>query len=434
MMRWVFSFSAIFLFLLTSPALAMSFSEAYKQLLLRNVAYQQARVELKASQTLITQARGGLLPSVQATVTSGYIDGKNFEDTLSQDQYDLSLRQPIYNRVAITAYQQAKSRVLEAELGAQRILEEQLLLLSDAYFSFMEASANINVSQREISAIQGHLEQTKARLAIGLDTLADVHEASSRIEVAKVRLSADVQSQKQAVTLLRQLVQLDLNNLNVSKVDVDALNRSFKEQDVVVLIDEHIEQNNEVKLNRQTLESADLSVKRDKADLLPTVDLTARLTQTDTEGQFGFSDNTSRNESLRLELNIPLFSGFQKTAKARESKYLYVAEKLSLKNTILTQTTNILIIYGLQKTAFEKMKGLEKAFKSASEVVTLRKESYLLAIGSNLDVLNAYQNMHNRERFWLSAMFEYLSELVRLKVTLGKFDIESSNEIDELML
>ena len=418
-----------------SPLSAMSFSDAYQQLLIGNVAYQQAHVELKAAKTGIRQALGGFLPMIQANVASGYVDGTFFENSTREDQYSLSLRQPIYDRVLSTQYQQAKVNVVQAELNLERILQEQLLALSQAYFGVMQSTININIIQREASALQKHYEQTKARQAVGLDSLADVYEASSRKEETTVRLQDEIQLQKQALVRLQQVLQYDVTNTSFPRLDLKSIHQSFDAEDVDILIDKYIEQNNAVQLQRQRLKLANLALKLDKADILPKLNLTVSTSQIDRGGQSDFeSGSSSKNRNVMLELSIPLFSGLQKMAKSRQSQLLFEAEKLSLQNIVETEKNRIRTTYGLKKNAFEKMNNLGSAFESASKVVELRKENFFSGVGSNLDVLNAYQSKHNRERLWVSAIFDYLTQLVQFNVSVGRVGFDLITEVGGLML
>jgi outer membrane protein TolC len=66
-------------------------------------------------------------------------------------------------------------------------------------------------------------------------------------------------------------------------------------------------------------------------------------------------------------------------------------------------------------------------------VVELRKENFFSGVGSNLDVLNAYQSKHNRERLWVSAIFDYFLQFVQLNINLGEVDAEAINQIDALL-
>jgi len=219
--------------LFLSDAMALSFGEAYKLLLEKNLSYKRATLDFKADKQLVSQARAKLFPSIDVAGGTGYIqsDTVNLEgDTResrvqSQDDIDLSsdgrrrkelsinIRQPIYNRVLSMQYRQAKSRLLESELRLRNILEQQIISLAQVYFGLLKADLALDVAQREVEAVEKHHKLTTRRLSEGLNNKADVHEAFAR---AKVSVSGLLDARQEKTRHLNQL----LNTLQLTEGDL----------------------------------------------------------------------------------------------------------------------------------------------------------------------------------------------------------------------
>ncbi len=431
------------------PGWAINFSQAYEKLLENNLSYRRAQLDFKAEKTLIAQARANLLPSVEVSGSTGYVrnDIENLEDpeadpvepsefdgeSRRREEYAIRLRQPIYNREFSTRFKQAKSRVLESELRLQRVLEEQLVSLSDNYFGYLRSTANMRIAQRELTSVNEHRLLTVERQEIGLGTMADVHEAVSRYKIAQVELLDDIKAKELFADRLKRLLQLKGDVIAVQSLNSGVLSHPPQSLDIQQLITSKLEDNIEVELQRQILASAKLAMRLDRASHLPTIDLTASSGRSETEALEVGDELSTRDERVMLEINIPLFSGFGKSAKAKESRYRAEAEQLELENTIVTQSERIAEAYRSKVTAFKKMQALEESFRSADNALQLRKEGYLEGIVTSLDVLNAYRDKHRAERSLNVASFEYLTEIIRLNVALGDVDVDDIRKMDRFL-
>ena len=440
------------LLLVPNYALALDFSEAYQNLLKNNLTYRRAQLDFQADKTLISQAKAELLPRISANASTGFIrnDVTNLEDpsidplalndeqqidfdgeTRLRNEVSIQLRQPIINLSLRSRVKQAKSQVLESEQRLKLVLGEQLLTLTEVYFGYQQAITGIDISTRELESINKHRLLTANRLESGLNTKSDVLEALSRQKTAQIILLED---QKSIEFFKRRLVRI-LRNKNIilnSKIVNEA--KVFDNSDhenLDSLLNDSIENNIEIELQKRVVKSAKSAIRLDKSVNYPTLDLAASSRRSETEA-FEVGDEDERSDDrVLLELNIPLFAGNGPNAKLRESKLRFEAEKVELENIIELQSERVIEAFNDRNTVYKKMAFYKEAFLAAEESLQLRQEGFLEGITNSLDVLNAFREKHRSERLWRDSQFEYLTEIVRLNIALGKVGVEDIKLIDE---
>ena len=449
----VISLFFVGVFLMTpNYVLALEFSEAYRSLLNNNLTYRRAQLDFQADRTLISQARAELLPRISANASTGYIrnDVTNLEDpsidplaindeeeidfngeTRRRNEISIQLRQPIFNLSLSSRVKQAKSRVLESEQRLKLILGEQLLTLVEAYFGYQQAKTEISISKRELNSINQHRMLTLERLEDGLNTQSDVLEALSRQKTAEINF---LESKKNLDFFYRRLTRILRNKdavLNERSLNEKRLLDNSDKESLDSLISKNFQNNIEIELQKRIVKSAKLAVRLDKSVNFPTLDLTASSRRSETEA-FEVGDEDERSDDrVLLELNIPIYAGSGPNAKIRESKLRFEAEKLELENIIETQSERVSEAFNSKEISYEKMTFLKEAFIAANEALELRQEGFLEGLTNSLDVLNAFQEKHRSERLWKESQFEYLTEIIRLNIALGKVSNEDIKLIDD---
>lgn len=446
--------------LVYSSAQALTFSDAYQRLLEKNLSYQRAKLDYLADKSQVTQARARLLPTIDVTGAKGYIqeNSLNLEeeqdeqeavqaasqaDAEEKDEPDLSLeerkrdelairfRQPIYNRNLSMQLKRAKSEAFESELRLRGILEQQLARLSEIYFGVLNAGRALHIAQRERDEVNRHQDLSQQRFEAGLNNKADVYESISRLKVAEADLLSAQKVFDDALHRLLNLLRLNKDEFDLPNININKVNIALELPDLFELIEEGLADNVEYKLQQQLVTSAKYALKADRAAMLPSLDLTASRSRTETEALEIGDELSTDDRRVMLELNIPLFRGFGNLGRAREAKYRYQAEQLELENTKANIEESIREGYTAVSNAYKRMLSLESAYQNSELVLDLRKDGYIEGLVSNLDLLNAYRDKHRSETSWQQSIFDYLDSMVKLHILLGQLDTEYVTHIDQ---
>jgi len=161
-------------------------------------------------------------------------------------------------------------------------------------------------------------------------------------------------------------------------------------------------------------ELADKEVVRNRGGHYPTLDLVATYNHNnigDNGGSFGTSleSNTS---TVGVQLNVPLFQGGSTQSRWREAN----AELESAHRNVDLQTRQA---YTGVVNGIGQIMALEQALKSSEKLLEASKLGQEVGVRTNLDVLNAQQQLYSTRRDLYLAKYNYLISRLKLKAATG---------------
>lgn len=417
-----------------ASACALDLVEALSLANRNDPVFLAAEANYQADRQLLGQAWADLLPNVSATANRAQnekkIIVKNVSDTSQEfdsSGYTLSLRQPLFNWEHFARLRQARAEVrkAEAEHGAAR--QELIKRLTTLYFDVLSASDTLKLAKSEQEAISKQLELAKARLEVGLGTITEVHDANARYKLAIAQsVDADnlLQDKRQALSeaigssipnlkTLKKIIPLLLPDPSNAKAWTD----KAQQQNLTLLA-----ATAETEIARR-----ELSVKR--AGHLPTLDVVGSRTYSEFVDTFDRNLNTTNN-SVRLELTVPIYSGGKTHKQSKEAKYRYEAAVQNLeaaRRSVFRTTRNAFL--GI-KGDVSRVKALEQAVVAGESALEAKKSGFEAGISSNIDVLNAQRDLFLSKRDYAQSRYSYLLNLLKLKDAAGMLNIKDLEKIN----
>ena len=171
----------------------------------------------------------------------------------------------------------------------------------------------------------------------------------------------------------------------------------------------------------QAATAADKEVVRNRGGHYPTVDLVATYNQNNAGvngGSFGTGiDNTAA--TVGVQLNMPLFQGGATQSKWREAEAnrdRANAELESARRNVDLQTRQA---YSGVVNGMSQVMALEQALKSSEKLLEASKLGQEVGVRTNLDVLNAQQQLFSTRRDLYLAKYNYLINRLKLKAAAG---------------
>ena len=138
----------------------------------------------------------------------------------------------------------------------------------------------------------------------------------------------------------------------------------------------------------------------------------------------------STNNSVKLELTVPIFSGGKTYAQSKEAGYRHQAaiqNMEAVRRNVLRSTQNA--FHGI-KGDVSRVKALEQAVVAGESALEAKKSGFEAGISSNIDVLNAQRDLFLSKRDYAQSRYSYLLNLLKLKEaagTLNAKDLENIN-------
>lgn len=411
--------------------------DIYNAAVVNDPVIQSQELTLKAEQEAPAQARANLLPNVRLFGARTRNDeevsgtgGIGFEGSASFDsnEYGFNVTQPVYDRDAFLAYDQAKlqSQLAETEF---RIAEQELILRVVArYLGVLAAQDNLDLSIAERRAINRQLELAQSRLDVGLGTSTDLFDAQARFELAQAQEIEAQQVLEDAHQALIELIGRRAEQLEVLKEDSPLTPPQPNDESVWA---ERAKDNNLVLITAGLNEEiARKAVSRAESGRLPTLDLSLRHNVVDNDGSIGGGAVKQDATEARLQLEIPIYQGGGISADKRATRFRYEAARQNTNFELRSATRRTRSAFQDVTTAARQAVALDQAVIASEKALEAREEGFEAGLNTNLDVLDAQRDLFQAKRDYLRARYQYITNTLRLYSVAGELDVDDLETVN----
>lgn len=418
----------------------------YQEALAQDTQYRSARAAYQAAQEKLIQGRAGFLPTItlSGSRTIQQVDANNVftgvsninpqEVTIHGRGVVLSATQPIFRMENIVIYQQSKTEVSRAD--AQFIVAGQDLILrvAQAYFDVLDAQVDVEVAEAQKKAILKQLEQAKRNFEVGVSTIVDTNEAQARYDLTTSQeIAARNALEIRKRTLQGIIDRLPENLAGAREIASNLTSLRYSSMDEWVRTAE--EKNFALKIQQAAYEIAAQEVKKVWSQHYPTVDLVAQYSdQTGVGGAITGRGIDLISKSIGVQLSVPLFQGFSVQSRVREVLALQNRALHDLENTRRSITLQVRQQFLNVTNGIAQVKALKQALLSSKSQLDSTILGQEVGVRTEVDVLNAQQQMYSARRDLAKAYHSYLMSRLRLSAEAGELDEEVLKEINALLL
>ncbi|WP_394780855.1 TolC family outer membrane protein [Undibacterium sp.] len=415
--------------------------QIYKDALLNDAQFGSARATLAAGQEKPIQGRALILPTIaingsdtraRNNVSSDAFPG-SIEYTGNTNVYALTLSQPLFRWANWQQYQQGKLSLVVSE--AQFALSQQDLItrVAQAYFDVLAAQDTLTTLQAQKVAISEQLASAKRNFEVGTSTITDTHEAQARYDLTVAQEFAGVSDLQIKRAALQQIIGKEAGDLNLLKPGIKLSAPQPERIDDWVASAE--KENYNVVASQVNVEIAQRDIQRNRAGHYPTVDLVLSSGRNSNSGvppTVG-SDSVAKNNSIGVQWNIPIFSGFGVDSRVRESIALEDKARNDLEFARRTAAQGARQSFFGVNSGLAQVKALEAAEVSSQSALDSNKLGYQVGVRINIDVLNAQQQLYTTQRDLAKARYDTIMNGLRLKSAAGTLKEEDLAEVNGLL-
>ena len=379
----------------------------------------------------LPQGRSLLLPNISLNASSTYnqdrVEYPNAPVGLPFQQgqynfnthgYGVTLVQPLFRFQNWEAYNEADLQVVQAEAQFKSAQNDLILRVAKAYFNVLIAQDTVELAEKQKAAITEQLEQAKRNFEVGTATITDTHEAQSRYDLVsaqEIASRSDLEIKKRELQQLTNTMPDELRQLG-DKFQLEPPQPAVQKK----WVDMAEQGNLQLAVARAGAELANREVKRSFGGHLPTVDLVANYSKNYANGgSFGFGSD-SRNKSVGVQVNVPLFEGGATQSKFREAQANRDRARQELENARRNVDTQTRQAYLGVVNGIAQVKALQAALKSSQSLLESSKLGEQVGVRTNLDVLNAQQQLYSTRRDLYQAEYNYLISELQLKAATGQ--------------
>lgn len=404
--------------------------EVYRAAQSSDAVYASARAAWAAGQEKLPQGLSGLLPSAALSGSTQYNDRESRSrdpavgtTTGRSNALTLSVTQPLYRPQNTAAYEQAKTQVVQSDAVFAQSAQDLIVRVSQAYFDVLLAQDSVAFAQAQLSAIGQQLEQAKRNFEVGTATITDTHEAQARYDItlsAEIAARNDLEIKKRALEVIigRQAPGLVPLGESFSPRLPDPNNmQNWAEQ--------ALRSNLQVRTAEASLTFASQEVTRNRAGHRPTLDAFATYSDSGsgsgTTGGIG-SDTTSK--VIGLQLAVPLYQGGIVNSRVREALANEDKARQDLEGARRQAELSVRQAFLGVTGGLAQVKALEAALVSSRSSLDSTRLGQEVGVRTQVDVLNAQQQLFQTRRDLAQAKYNYILSLLRLKAAAGSLTEE----------
>ena len=415
---------------LSTPAAALDLLDAYHAAQGQDAVFSAARAARRAGQEKISQGRSQLLPSINLTANTTYNDNtvsyrgstpySAGSSSYNSNGYGVNLVQPLFRQQNWLVYSEAELQVALSEAQFKIAEQELILRAAQAYFDVLMAQDSVTLAAAQKSAISEQLEQAKRNFEVGSATITDTLEAQARYDLTSAQEIAAKSNLEIKKNMLQQLTGSTANNLQ-------QLSEQFKPEtpqpaDMEKWLASAQQSNLQVVVAQAAAELAEKEVARNRGGHYPTVDLVANYSNNSASGGSQGMGSDSSNKSVGVQLNMPLFQGGATQSKWREAAANRDRAQNDLENArrsvaVQTRQAYLGVVNGIAQ-----VQALQQALKSGESLLEASKLGQEVGVRTNLDVLNAQQQLYATRRDSYQAEYSYLLSQLQLEAASGTLD------------
>ncbi len=416
---------------LTPAAHAANLTDVYRDALAYDAQFAAARAAYEAGKEKAVQGRAGLLPNVNlgANVRYNSVDSSLPGGDADFDSNGLTLTgvQPIFRKQNSVLYAQAKEQVKIAEMQLKVAEQELILRVAQAYFDVLESQDNIAFINAQKASITEQLAAAKRNFEVGTATITDTHEAQARFDLALAQEIAEQNSLNIRLRALEKLIGKPAGALD-SLVDNKLL------QIETGTLDEWAaraaDSNLQAEIQRIAKTIADQEVERNRAGHYPTLDAVAGYTVNNNQN-FGAQQVDTRTASVGVELNLPIYQGGLTSSRVREAVANQEKARQDLEFATREASLQARQAWLNVNSGVARVRALEQALISTQAQLDSTKLGLDVGVRTNLDVLDAEQQVLSARRDLAGARYAYLLSALALKAAVGALSPADLAELDQ---
>ena len=408
--------------LLSLDATALDLMEAYREAQAYDSQFASARAAREANSEKSVQGRAGLLPSVNLTASANKVTGQstlNPNIDYTANSYQLQLRQPLYNRANSDIYEQSKLQVAVSEVQFDQARSDLMIRVAQAYFDVLTAQDTIEFIQAQRTAIAEQLASAKRNFEVGTATITDTHEAQARYDLISANIIAAENNLQTSKDVLARILGQSPQQLSVLPYTVNLpapIPNKLQEWSSQASM-----ANLEVVRARLQTRISEQEVQIAKSGHYPTFSLIASSTS-NTVGNSQvrpFYDGRTIDNTVGLQMNLPIYSGGGVSAKVTEKAELQQKSVFEMEAARRLAVQQAQQYFNGVNAGLARIKGLEAGEKSSRAALEANRTGYEVGVRINLDVLNAQQQLFVTMRDLARTRYDTLMLGMRLRANSG---------------
>ncbi|TAN73176.1 MAG: type I secretion protein TolC [Gallionella sp.] len=435
---------ALLMLAMSASARALTLKEAVELAMRNDPAFLAAQANLNASRERAGQAVAGLLPQLAASANATvnrrrYTLHTNPSPTdMPAERYNsnsaqLNLTQPLWRHGSMIAVAQADLAVSQADFQLSAAAQDMLVRLAQAWFDVMQARDEVMSAEAQAQTAQRQMELSQRGHGKGVLSLTELEGARAKYGQAIAERAAAQSELEIKLATLEQIIGTAEHTPPILSDQFAPPPPGSNTPDPWLA---QAEAGNPTLLAAQrALDAASEEVRKQQAGHEPTLDLVASYGKSVQEagissGQPGFD---SRQSTVGLQFNMPLYAGGGQNAKVREALALRDRAAQELEGARRKARFAAKQAWLAWRTGQARETSARQAVHSAKLALSGAQSARARGVKTDLDVLQAQQQNAAALRDWRKARYDAITNRLKLKAACGQLSGDDLSELDEAL-
>jgi outer membrane protein len=337
--------------------------------------------------------------------------------------YTAQVTQTVFDWSQWQTLQRAGSEVALAEANYRAAEQDLLVRVAGRYFDVLAAEDTLTAAEATLQAVTRQLEQAEKRFEVGLIAITDVQEARAAHDSATAGVIDAKRTLATAYEFLREITGEDYMSLTKPGDDMPLDQPQPTDPDTWVTKAD--DQNLNVIAARLGVDIAKTNVKIAESGHMPTVDLVGQYSKYDSSatqtnnGLTGPADSSQTQDSIGLQVTLPIFSGGVTQSQVREQVYLHRAAREKLEGALRSAERETRDAYLGVVAEKARVTALKQAVTSNQTALEATEAGFEVGTRTTVDVLDARRRLFEAQRDYARSRYDYLNNVVRLKSAAG---------------
>lgn len=386
-------------------------------------ALQQAVAQAGAANAGAAIARAALLPQWTVSVTPSRTDGVTTNTATNE------ISQALFNLSALDTWKAARADGT-AQDASLRAAEQSLLAeVAVRYFTLLTAQNRLATLTANEAAFAELVRQSEVRVTERLTAPVDVDQARAYLGLAQ----AATQQAKEAVADARQALQ---ELTGQPPLMLKPLRRGFhpvapQPADPSAWVADALTSHPLLHAGSASVAAAQERINAARAAHLPTLSMSF-TTQRASLGGLP-TGPTATNNTLGLQLNIPLIAGGATLAKQKQAVYARDAEVAQLEATRRSIVRNVQVQWQAAQGSVTQIATAKSAALAAERALAATRSGHQYGTRSLFDVLNAIQTNGQAQLEFTQARHRHVVALLLLKQAAGRLSVDDLVSVNALL-
>lgn len=412
------------------PAL-LTLEEMIGRVLCHDPQLRQAWADAKVQAALVGVKQSAYLPRLNGN--SGITSARNDAEYELRGEYPRHGHQRrLENRLGLSwvlfdfgrreaALRNARQLLIAANANQDRQLQQAFVLSAQLYYDTLAAQGSQIAASKVAALAAENLNAASAKYAAGAAALSDRLQAQTAYSQASLNLIRSTGALRNAKGIIALRMGLP------PQTSLELAGSLSRRPDTLFIksVDDLLEQARQdhpsLIAAKATLDAAKAAIDESRAVGRPTLSFIANISEVRTNQSMDYNgDSRMRDNSVGLQLNIPLFEGFERVYQVRGAQAQFEASEAELSDVEQRISLELWANYQTLSIETHSLERTAEWVDQSNRALQVVQGRYSSGAGNMVELLNALNSYATAEQQHINTLNSWQLARLKLAASLGR--------------